>query len=435
MPYMANKQHLARRTFLRAGGAALALPWLDAMLPAFASKAQAAAATAAPKRLIAMNFGLGIHTPFLFPKEAGPDYQAPPYLAALEAHRGDFTAISGLSHPEQNGGNGHTSEMTIFTSATHPGLPGFRNTISFDQYIVEQLLPDTRFPSLVLNVGGSDSMSWAASGVNLPADNSPAKLFQRLFVAGTPGEIHNQMRDLKRGKSILDTVNGRARELHSRLGGRDREKVDQYLTSVRELEGRLHASEAWVKRPKPVVSAKAPVDVPDRNDVIARSKLMHDLIVLALQTDSTRVVTLKAAAGGDAPKIEGVDTGWHDLSHHGQDEGKIAELKLIEEAEFREIGRLISLLKEAKDADGRLLDNTTLFATSNLGSASSHSWRDLPVLVAGGGFKHKGHVVAGGTGNDNARLSNLFVQIGRKMGVDADRFGSSNGTSVKGFDS
>lgn len=428
------KRHLSRRAFLRGTGVALALPWLDAMLPALATRAQAAAATQPPKRFVAINYGLGFHGPFLFPQQTGANYEPSPYLELLAENRDDFSILSGLSHPEQNGANGHTSELTVLTSAKHPGLPGFKNSISIDQYLKERLVPDTRFPSLVLSTGSRDSISWTANGVNLPAEDSPSGLFQKMFIAGTPEEIEQQTAELKRGRSILDTVDERARKLHRGLGPRDREKFDQYLTSVRELEQRLQASEGWARRPKPEVDVPPPKDVPDRMDIVARSRLMYEMIVLALQTDSTRIITVKGNASNQVPNVEGVSTGWHDLSHHGQDQQKIEELKLIEMAELREINRLLTNLREARDASGPVLDNTHLLVTSNLGNASSHSWRDLPVLLAGGGFRHGRHIAAGGSGSDNARFCNLFVQIARNMGTATDQFGSSDGGGVKGLE-
>jgi len=428
-----SKRHLSRRTFLRGTGTVLALPLLDAMLPACATRAQAAAATKPPKRFVAYSYGLGFHGPNLFPKDTGLSYTATPYLEPLEKSRGHFSVISGLSHPEQNGANGHTGEMTIFTTAKHPGLPGFKNSISIDQYLAEKLVPDTRYPSLPLSVGSYESMSWSSAGVNLPAENSPEKLYRTLFVAGTPDQIAYQTAELKRGRSILDTLDGRAKRLANTLGARDREKFDQYLTSVRELEQRLQASEAWALRPKPKVDSPEPKDIADRLDVLARSRLMNEMIALALQTDSTRIITVKTSALGEPPKIEGVDTGWHELSHHGQDEGKIEELARIERAEFQVIGEMFQRLKSVKEGDTALLDNTTLLFTSNLGNASSHSWRDLPLVLAGGGFKHAGHIAAGGAGLANNRLANLFVQIAQKMGVETESFGSSDGTTITGL--
>lgn len=433
MSQIVRKKFLARRVMLRAGGVAVALPWLDAMLPAFATAAQRETATRPPRRFVAMMYTLGFHGPFLFPKKAGHDYEPTPYLETLREHRADFSIFSGLSHPEQNGLNGHTSSFTWLTAAKHPGLPGFRNTISLDQLLVERLVPDTRFPCLVLNVGGIESLSWTGNGVNLPAEFSAPNLFRQLFVAGTPQEVAKQQRELRRGRGILDTVRAEANKLNRSLGTGDREKLDQYLTSVRELEARLQASERWAVKPKPKVDVPPPTDVRDRADIVARTRLMHDVMVLALRTDSTRFITYEAGGFTPVPKITGVDTGWHDLSHHGQDETKIEELKLIELAEFRELGRFLGLLKNSQDGAGRLLDHTAVLVGSNLGNASNHSWRDLPILLAGGGFRHGQHLIAGGPGLQNARFSNLFVQIGRQMGVEIDRFGSSDGTSVKGL--
>ncbi|MGE3778440.1 MAG: DUF1552 domain-containing protein [Pirellulaceae bacterium] len=427
------QKHVSRRAFLRGSGVVLALPWLDAMLPAFATRAQAADATAAPKRFVAMMYSLGFHAPHFFPQGAGTDYAPSEYLKLIDRHRRDFTVISGLSHAEQNGNNGHASSLTWLTAAKHPGLPGFKNSISLDQYLVEKLQPNTRFPSLVLSVGGEKSLSWTASGIQLPGDSSPSALFARLFLAGSPTEIEQQVHELKRGRSILDTLGGMAKRFNQSLGPRDQQKLDQYFTSVRELEAGIQQREGWVNRPKPQVVMVPPRDVTDRFDIIAQTRLMHNLITLALQTDSTRFITYAAGGFNPVPKIEGVDTGWHDLSHHGQDQEKIDELAIIERAEFQEIDRLLMMLKEATDAGSPVLDNTTVLIGSNLGNASAHHWRDLPILVAGGGFKHGQHVVAGGVGLENNRFCNLFVQIARQMGVDIQQFGSSDATRIEGL--
>jgi hypothetical protein len=426
-----SKRHLARRTFLQSVGAAVALPWLDAMLPACATRAEAAAAVP-PQRFIGINYEFGFHGPHLFPETAGPDYVATPYLEALAEHRADYSIVSGLSLPEQNGVNGHAGEMTIFTTAKHPGLPGFKNTISFDQYLVEKLVPDTRFPSLILSVSSNGSVSWSGSGVNLPAESSPANLYRQLFVTGSVEAVAAQMAELKRGRSILDNLLERAKRMHGTLGTRDRAKFDQYLTSIRELELRLQALEQWNKRPKPTVDVRAPKDIADKSEVFAKTRLMHEMLVLALATDSTRIVTLRAAYA-PVPRIEGVDTAWHDLTHHGQSREKIDELQKIERAEFVEINHLLKLLKQAGEADRSVLDRTQVLITSNLGNASSHSWRDLPVLIAGGGWKHGRHVIAGGPGLENKNLANLFVQIAQRLNVETEAFGSSDGTSIAGL--
>lgn len=421
--HIATKTPLSRRTFLRGTGAALALPWLEAMVPAFATRAQAAAANAAPQRFVAMCATLGFHTPFLFPKETGAGYTPTPYLEPLQDLREHFTVLSGLAHAEQNGANGHTSEMTWLTSAKHPGLAGFRNTISLDQYIAERIGTQTRFPSLVLG-NGSESLSWSASGVPLPAMFSPAKTFQQLFVDGTPAEVAEQMRGLKRGRSILDTVAGQAKKLHRDLGTHDREKLDEYLSAVRDLEGRLVQNEAWAQKPKPKVDAKPPTDIQSRTDAIGKMKLMQDLIVLALQTDSTRTITLRLSGMNAVPEIEGVTHDWHNLSHHGLDPAKIEELKVIELAEFRAFGEFLRKLQSAQEGGAPLLARTAVLFGSNLGNASAHDSRNLPLLLAGGGFRHGRHVAV----DPQKRVfSDLFVTLAQRMGVETEKFGFSTG--------
>jgi hypothetical protein len=415
--HTATKRHLDRRAFLRGSGAMLSLPFLEAMVPAFATRAQAAVANP-PPRFLAMCATLGFHTPFLFPQETGANYTLTPYLEPLKDLKGDFSVLSGLQHEEQNGANGHTSEMTWLTSAKHPGLAGFKNSISLDQLIAEQIGSQTRFPSLILGMG-SDSMSWSASGVPLPAEPSPSKAFQQLFVDGTQAEVEAQVRGLKRGRSILDTVMGQAKKLHGELGKRDQEKLDEYFSAVRDLEGRLVQNEEWVQKPKPKVDAKPPTDIQSRTDAIGRMNLMFDLILLALQTDSTRTITLRLSGMNAVPEIEGVKNDWHNLSHHGQDAAKIEELKIIEKAEFTALASFLTKMKASS-----LLDSTAVMFGSNLGNASAHSTANIPLLLAGGGFKHGRHIAID---KEKHVFSNLFVSLAQRMGVETDKFGFSTG--------
>jgi hypothetical protein len=414
---IATKCHLDRRAFLRGAGTVLSLPFLEAMVPAFATRAQAVSALP-PQRFVAMCATLGFHTPFLFPKETGADYTLTPYLEPLKDLKNDFSVISGLQHEEQNGANGHTSEMTWLTSAKHPGLAGFKNTISIDQLIAEKIGSQTRFPSLILGTG-SDSMSWSASGVPLPAEPSPSNAFRQLFVDGTKLEVEAQVRGLTRGRSILDTVMAQAKNLRAELGKRDQEKLDEYFTAVRDLEGRLVQNEAWVQRPKPKVDAKPPTDIQSRTDAIGRMNLMFDLIVLALQTDSTRTITLRLSGMNAVPEIEGVKNDWHNLSHHGQDPQKIEELKVIEKAEFNALAAFLTKMKSAS-----LLDSTSVMFGSNLGNASAHSTANIPLLLAGGGYRHGRHIAI-----DKGKhvFSDLFVSLAQRMGAEVGQFGFSKG--------
>lgn len=428
-PHLATRRSLSRRHFLRgAGGAVLGLPFLEAMAPAFTR----AAAVSSPPRFVAMCATLGFHGPHLFPGTEGRDYELTPYLSKLKDHRDDFTLFSGLSHPEQQGNNGHASEMTWLTAARRPGLAGFKNSISLDQKIAAHLGSTTRYPCLTLSTSGR-SLAWSANGVELPAVISPSQLFASLFVQGSPAEVEKQMQVFRRGRSILDTVLGEAKDLEKTLGHRDREKLDEYLASVRELEIRLEESGDWVRKPKPQVEAAPPKDVTDRNDAIAKQRVMNDMIVLALQTDSTRVVTFQLAGMNAVPTIPGVKTDWHNLSHHGKDPAKIDELKIIEEAEFTVFSEFLGKLKGISENGKSLLDRTAVLYGSNLGNASSHDWRNLPVIVAGGGFKHQGYVAHNET--DNTPFANLFIPLARRMGLPLDQFGSSTSEGVRGLES
>ncbi len=428
-PHIA-KSALNRRHFLRGAGTCIALPFLDAMTPGFT--ARAASGSGVP-RFVAMCAGLGFHTPFLFPSEPGRDYQLTPYLAKLKDHRADFTVFSGVSHPSQNGNNGHASHLTWLTSAQRPGLAGFKNTISLDQLIARHLGGVTRYPYLALASRSGSSLSWTANGVRLPSESSPAKLFAALFIDGTPEEIAAELRELKRGRSILDTVRGDAKKLERDLGNRDREKLDEYFTSVRDLETSIQQSEEWATRPKPKIDEKAPKDVADRNDILARQRLMYHMIALALQTDSTRSITFDLGGINAVPSnIPGVKTDWHNLSHHGKDEEKIAELRIIEETEFEAFGEFLARLKSVDEAGRSLLGHTAILFGSNLGNASSHDWHNLPIILAGGGFRHGSYLAH--DAKDNTPLANLFVPLAQRMGLEIDRFGSSTSAGIRGLE-
>lgn len=433
-PHVSTRAALSRRSFLRGTGAAcVGLPLLECMRPLFGRTAHAAEAHASsPRRFVACCATLGFHTPFLFPEQPGRDYALTPYLEPLAAHREQLTVISGLSHPEQQGNNGHASEMTWLTSAQRPGLAGFRNTISIDQLIADQIGIETRFPSLVLSTSGR-SMSWTSSGVEIPGETSPAKLFKSLFVDGSETEVRAEMQQLQRGRSILDTVLGEALKLEQDLGQRDREKLDEYLTAVRGLESRLQQSQGWTLKPKPRVDAELPKDIADKNDAIARQKLMSEMIVLALQTDSTRTVTFQLSGMNAVPTIPGVSNDWHNLSHHGKDPAKIDELKIIERAEFEAFGEFLTRLTAVEEEGRPLLDRTTVLFGSNLGNASSHDWHNLPIVLAGGGYKHGGYVAH--NAEANTPLANLFIPIAQSMGVEIRQFGSSTAEGVKGVES
>ena len=417
-----------RRRFLKGLGTAVSLPFMDAMVPAFAKGAE----NTQPSRFVAICASLGFHGPHLFPEKPGRDYEPTPYLSLLKEHRNDFTLFSGLSHQDQQGNDGHASEMTWLTGAVRPGLAGFRNSISLDQLIANKIGLDTRYPYLALSSGGN-SISWSASGVSIPAQNSPSAIFKALFIDGTEWEIEHEMGEIKSGRSILDTVLGQAKRLGTDLGERDREKLDEYLTSVRDLELRLQQSEGWVRKPKPKTDAKQPTDIEDKNDTIAKQKLMYDMMALAIQSDSTRTMTFQLSALGSVPaNLPGVNSDWHGLSHHGKDEGKINQLKIVEEAEFIAFNGFLAKLKSVQENGRSLLDSTSIIFGSNLGNASAHDWRNLPIIMAGGGFKHGAYVAH--DPEDNTPLSNLFIPVAQRMGVEIESFATSTKPHIDGLE-
>lgn len=415
-------QPINRRTFIRAAGVGLALPMLESMTsPVFGGSNGAP-----PKRMVMICTSLGLHGPSLFPKKQGPDYETTPYLKSLEKYRNEFTLFSGLSHPEQAGADGHSSQMTWLTAARHPGLGGFRNSISVDQFAREKLGFVTRFPSITLCTEGATSQSYTRSGVMIPAEDSPARLFEKLFLQGKPEEIRRQREKLHDGNSILDSLRSETKALGRRVSKSDQLKLDEYFESLRQTEQFFTEADAWMQRPKPKVSVEQPVDIAEANDLIGRTNLLMKLIPLIVQTDSSRMISVLIQGRNDVPLVAGVDIDHHNLSHHGQDEKKLAQLAKIENELMKSFGNLLGSLKDKKEQGRSLLDNSMVLFGSNLGNANSHDWRNLPILLAGGDFKHGQHV--GFDRENNIPLCNLFVSMLQKAGIDTEQFGSSTGS-------
>src|SRR5579883_1251696 len=290
MPSIHLNRSLPRRTFLRGAGVALALPLLDAMAPSLR-----AASTPVPRRFFGICNNLGLLPDLFFPAadSTGLGYQPSPYLEHLAEHRNDFTAFSGVSHPDVD--SGHPADNCFLTAAPHPSSGGFRNTISLDQFAAERLGNQTRFPSLTLAVnvqGGQRSLSWTRAGVLIPGEEKAAAVFKRMFISGTPEEVQQQTRRLALGQSIMDTVAGQTQSLMRSVGPGDRARLDQYLTGVRDLENRLVSASEWETKSKPVVKEAPPVDPTDPRAYMEKVRLMYDMARLAFETDSTRFVTL-----------------------------------------------------------------------------------------------------------------------------------------------
>ncbi len=417
---------LNRRTFLRSAGVCIGLPLLDAMLPVGLGAERKAAALRA-RRILLISRPLGYHAEFFFPKAPGKDYELTRYLKPLAPQRRDFTVFSGMSH--RGYPSGHHAEVALLTGVAPEGVRDMnqiRNSISLDLEIAERLASPTRYPYLTLGGGGTGALSWNRKGVKVPAEGRATQVFKQLFIDGTPQEVAREIDRLKHGQSILDGVRDQANTMSRTLGPADRERLGLLLTSIREAELRLRLDQAWVSKPKPKVTVQPPTDdyLADRQK-LERDRQWFDLVQLALQTDSTRVVALWLWSYGPV-NLPGVGIGHHDATHHGQDEAKIKQLGLIEEAEMRLFADFLARMKETNDGGQPLLDQTAVFYGSNLGNGSAHSCDNLPIILAGGGFKHAGHVAF--NRQDNKPLSNLFVRMAQQIGVEMDRFGSSNGT-------
>ena len=413
-----NKARLSRRTFLRASGVAVGLPFLEGV------QGRLVGAENSPRRrMVAVNVGLGLHAPNLIPATSGRDYELTPYLKLLGDYRDSFTVISGVSHPEVSGG--HLSGKSYLTAAKHPNSAGFKNSISIDQFAAEQLGAETRYGSLSLTSSGP-GLSWSRAGVEVPAESRPSYVFQRLFLAGKPQEKAAQLQRLQDGQSVLDLVMQKAKGMERRLSGRDRAKLDQYFDAVREAEQRLAKAEAWEARPKPVVDAKPPRDQTDSTKIVERMQLMYDMIHLAIQTDSTRFITYYFTGMNQVPTIPGIDIDYHNLSHHAKDPAKIAQLTIVESEVIKALGNFLKKLDESQEDGSSLLDSTMVLFGSNLGNASSHDTRNMPMILAGGGFKHGQHLAF--DTDHNYPLPNLYVSMLQRLGLETESFASSTGT-------
>lgn len=431
--HISTQRALSRRQFLRGAGVVMSLPFLDSMLSPFARAAATGdnAPGGKPRRMFAICNNLGLLPEQFFPTEKGRGYKLSPYLEHLKAHREDFTVFSGVSHPDVDGG--HPADICFLTAAPHPGSGGFRNTISLDQYIAERIGHQTRFQSLTLGVNvqqGVRSLSWTRSGVLIPCEEKASDVFKRLFVQGTPAEVEAQLRKLAQGQSILDAVGSQARDLQRSVGARDRDRLDQYFTSVRDLEQRLEISKEWERKPKPKVTAKMPVDPGSPREYMDKVKLMYDMARLAFETDSTRSISLMldsvSSPALDLHDDVKITDGYHNLSHHGKSDGKIAQLKAIDEWHMKLLNGLFTDLKKVQEGGETLFDRTMVLYGTNLGNANTHVTTNLPTLFAGGGFRHGQHL--GFDTNHNYPLPNLFVSMLQRMGIESDKFASSTGT-------
>jgi hypothetical protein len=395
------------------------------MCPAFAQKRNA---VETPRRMVAICNNLGFLARGFFPKQTGKDYELSSYLSLLEPLRDDFTVFSGVSHPDVDGS--HASEVCFLTAAPHPSNGGFRNSISLDQYMADRIGVKTRFPSLTLGVNvGQRSLTWTGAGVMIPCEDSASAVYRRMFLQGSKEEVEQQIDRLKLGQSIMDAVANDANSLRNQLGKADRQRLDQYMTGVRELEHRMMLSSSWERKPKPKAPESEPKDPDSNRAYMEKVRLMYDMSRLAFETDSTRLITIFLdSVNSPAIDVEGITItdGYHNLSHHGQNPTKLAELAAIDTWHMKLLAGFLSKLKATQDDGESLLDRTMVLFGSNFGDANKHTTNNMPVLLAGGGFRHGQHLAF--NQERNYPLPNLFVSMLQRIGIESDQFASSTGT-------
>lgn len=411
-----------RRSFLKAAGVCIALP----ALPSLGRAAAPAESKAPPRRLVCIGNEFGMYPGAYWPAALGKDYELTPLLKPLAAHRNDFTLFSHLDHGLKGGHFAVHTFLTGVKSAEAKAMPD--GGISLDQRAAEFVGSQTRFPSLAIGsadgLHGGCMMSWTRSGIRIPPVPGPRELFRLLFVENDAAARRQAADRIALHGSILDAVQGDAQSLHKKLSKSDAGKLDEYLSSVRDVELKLELDRHWQKIPKPKVSLSEPENQGLTRDLPA----IYDLIALALQTDSTRVATLEIG-GSFAASDLGIRKGYHALSHHGQLPENIDLLVQIELYQMQQFAGFLEKLRTVREPDGgTLLDRTMVLHGSGMGNANSHTNTDLPILVAGGGFRHGEHKQFPHEARKRVPLSNLYVSLLQRFGVETDRFSGSTGT-------
>ncbi len=431
------KSHLptfspSRRHFLRAAGISLALPLLESLgTRVFAQNSAVGtlpgkvAGATRPKRLVAIGNMLGFYQPEFFPTATGRDFALPSLLQPLAPHRPDFSLFSGLDHGLKGGHFAIHSYLSGVRSMDAKSMP--EGNISVDQRAAETVGGATRFSALTIGsedgLHGGCQMCWTRSGTRVPPIPGPKELFRKLFITESSHDLARSNDRFHLHGSILDAVNGDAKSLNRQLDTRDREKLEEYFTSVRDVERQMELGKQWAHVPKPSPGMPEPANTGFVSDL----PVLYDLIALALQTDSTRIATLEIAGGFEASAF-GLSKGYHALSHHGQEEENIAGLLKLEKYQMEQFARFLAKLKSLEDGDGHLLDHTMVLFGSGMGNANAHTNSNLPIVLAGGGFKHGEHRAYPTTGSGRVPLSNLYLSLLQRFGVETNRFALSTGS-------
>lgn len=416
-----------RRLFLKSTVAAIALPMLES-LPVASAQTHRAMGSAKSKRMVCIGNSFGMYQPKFFPKQGGKDYQITQLLKPLEKHRREFTVYSNLDHGIKGG---HFSVHSFLSGVRLDDAGAMPNgNISLDQRAAEVLGPLTRFPSLTVGsedgLHGGCKMSWTRTGVRVPPIQGPKELFRKLFVDVEADEIKHSADKFKRHGSILDAVQGEANSLGRRISGRDKRKLDEYFSSIRDVEKRLQQQERWLKIPKPDPTIKEP----SNDNLVDDIPELYQLIAIALEIDATRIASLELAGSNFKTRLFGLNKGYHGLSHHGQDENNIEGLVKIETYQMEQFAIFLDRLKstETPDGNGTLLDQTAVLFGSGMGNANSHTNSDLPIILAGGGYKLGEHRILPKKKTERIPLCNLYLSLLHRLGIEDENFGTSTGT-------
>jgi hypothetical protein len=420
-----------RRFILKSLGATLALPALPSLL-ASAVGGNSAVQTAkgagtGARRFVAVGNLLGYQVKQLFPESTGPAYEQTPLLKPLWENRKHLTVYRGLDHGIKGGHFAVHSFLSGVLNSEAQNRPG--GNVTIDQFIADEIGYQTRFPSLTVGseggIHGGCQIAWTKSGVRVPPISGPAELFDRLFVGDSPERQERRHQENRLQASILDTVLGEANGLSKRVNREDKDKLDEYFTSIRDVEKRLELRQRWAGLPKP----PPPFERPSNKNKVEDLPMLYELIALALQTDSTRIATLEI--GGDfLPQNLGIDKSYHGLSHHGNDEAAIRHLIALETYQIEHFGKFLTRLSRMEDGERTLLDSTAVLFGSGIGDANTHKNSDLPIILAGGGYRHGEFKKVASSGPNKVPLCNLYVDIAQRMGVETDSFGTSTGRSV-----
>lgn len=417
-----------RRVFLRSSFATLALPALESVAAKSPDAAASKTLSGPPKRLICVGNSFGMYPEHFFPKETGSNYAMTPLLSPLKKHRKDFTVFSHLDHDIKGG---HFSVHTFLSGVKMGDAKGMpEGNISIDQRAAEHVGAETRFPSLTIGsedgLHGGCQMCWTRTGVRVPPIAGPRELYRKLFINDGAKAQAEAADNLDLRGSILDSVLDDAKSLERRLSGQDRDKLDEYFTSVRDVETSLELDKRWSKVSKPT----APMPEPENRSLVEDIPVLYDLIAIALQTDSTRVASFEMAGTGFDTSFFGLSSGYHALSHHGKKPERIEELVTIEMYQMREFARFLDKLKSIRepDSNGTLFDNAITLFGSGMGNGNAHVNTDLPIILAGGGYKLGEHKRYPAEKGKRVPLCNLYLSLLQRFGVETDFFGTSSGT-------